>query len=446
MQRKISDLPSLLTIGLCGLMVVFPSIVCQAQTPTTTVSNENTAKTSPKIDPVALEMLRTVENTMFNLKTFQAECWTSEIFKSSPNGKVRKPRYAMATLVAAKPNLMRFDSWEMAVDKNPEAKENWKRNNLVPTYTYVCDGSTQWRQYGTSYRKDNNTGPEYLNTNLEPWGGFYSRVMSSFNSLNYYLTTGDLQEIRREGSSKVDNIPCEVLFYHVKTSYEGQPQEYRTRLYISRDGFIRRSTEEVDFGDKPGYIRDAIVRNIVANAPIRGRAMLFAYTPPDGVKSQEELERKQLPLLANGTVAPDFTTVDKDGNKVKLSDFKGKVVVLDFWASWCGPCVASMPHNQEVAQKFLKENLPVVFLAVDNAEDHDAFSSWVASHKEFSGLNFVFAAREKTDISNRLYHVSGIPTQFIIDANGVIRASSVGFSGPTSELEDSIRAALLPAK
>ena len=54
----------------------------------------------------------------------------------------------------------------------------------------------------------------------------------------------------------------------------------------------------------------------------------------------------------NGSAAPDFTRVDKNGCPIMLSDYKGKVVVLDFWATWCGPCQAALPHIAAIAKKY----------------------------------------------------------------------------------------------
>jgi len=74
-------------------------------------------------------------------------------------------------------------------------------------------------------------------------------------------------------------------------------------------------------------------------------------------------------------MAPDFTVIDGAGKAVKLSDFRGKLVLLDIWATWCGPCVASMPHNSELAEKFAKDGL--VILAVCASDTRANYDGWV---------------------------------------------------------------------
>ena len=179
---------------------------------------------------------------------------------------------------------------------------------------------------------------------------------------------------------------------------------------------------------------------VVAPAPV---------SPPAPAKpAMREMPR----LLENGVASPEITAVDLAGLPVKLSDFKGKVVVVDFWASWCPPCKASMPHNQEVIKKLQDAKVPVVLLAVDNSEHgidsatrHEHFATWVKAHREYDALKFVFVDPGEKKIAGPDFHVSGIPTQYVIDAQGVIRASSVGYGGPTDDLENSVRAAAQPA-
>ena len=146
------------------------------------------------------------------------------------------------------------------------------------------------------------------------------------------------------------------------------------------------------------------------------------------------------PPLAIGTVAPDFTVQDPSGAPVHLSDYKGKVVVIDFWATWCGPCQAAMPHTNEIAKEFKGQN--VVFLGISIDDTKEAFDGWLPKHKDYDAMSFLRDPSErKNNIAKTLYSTYFIPTQYVIDPAGKI-AYCVGYGSPTSDLEVGIKNAL----
>jgi thiol-disulfide isomerase/thioredoxin len=144
-------------------------------------------------------------------------------------------------------------------------------------------------------------------------------------------------------------------------------------------------------------------------------------------------------LLQPGAKAPDFTSRDRSGAEVKLSDFRGKVVVLDFWASWCGPCVASMPHVQQVAKQHAGD---VVVLAVCTSDTRKKFEQWIdGKSADYGNIKFACELHERGSdtfeerASSKLYHVSGLPTKFVVGRDGVIAASLVGWDDGDLQLE-----------
>ena len=119
-----------------------------------------------------------------------------------------------------------------------------------------------------------------------------------------------------------------------------------------------------------------------------------------------------------GFRAPDFTLTDLNGNKVKLSDFKGKVVFLNFWATWCPPCRAEMPHIQEIHEK--KGN-KVKILAVNVKESSEQVKKFI----EKNGYTFTVLKDKTGEIANS-YLVRGIPKTLVINKKGIIKAQHVG--------------------
>jgi peroxiredoxin len=158
-------------------------------------------------------------------------------------------------------------------------------------------------------------------------------------------------------------------------------------------------------------------------------------TPEDTPKriftAQETKEAPPEPKVERlnvGALAPDFVTQDLAGREVKLSDYKGKVVVLDFWATWCGPCMAAMPHTQEVAAKYKDQG--VVVLGSCTRDDRAKFEAWVkANQAKYPDIIWSHDAAERGTkrASYALYGVAGIPTQFIVGRDGRVVDVVVGY-------------------
>ncbi|HEY1265423.1 MAG TPA: TlpA disulfide reductase family protein [Terriglobales bacterium] len=119
-----------------------------------------------------------------------------------------------------------------------------------------------------------------------------------------------------------------------------------------------------------------------------------------------------------GTAAPDFTVQDAD-RSVTLSSLRGKVVVLNFWATWCPPCVEEMPSLLQMQRKMKDKGVTVLAVSVD--EDPGAYHKFLIDH----GVDFL-TVRDADQKSNNLYGTFRFPETYVIDKNGVMRRKFIG--------------------
>jgi thiol-disulfide isomerase/thioredoxin len=134
-----------------------------------------------------------------------------------------------------------------------------------------------------------------------------------------------------------------------------------------------------------------------------------------------------------GSAAPDFDLVNLKGEKVKLSEMRGKTVIIDFWATWCGPCIKSFPGMKQAKDKFAN-NKNVEFLFI-NTFERVPENQWKGHVQDFVTKRGFEYLNPTLDIGNNTamaYGVEGIPAKFCIDPNGNIKHKSTGFMG-TSE-------------
>ena len=144
---------------------------------------------------------------------------------------------------------------------------------------------------------------------------------------------------------------------------------------------------------------------------------------PTQAATEAPVENTQVPAETQEAeperhTAPDFTMLDKDGNEVTLASFFGKPIILNFWASWCGPCKMEMPELQKFYEQYGEE---IHFLLVSVDDDVDAAKAFIAD----SGYSFPVYF-DTTSAGAYTYGASSIPLTYFIDAEGNLTAYYMG--------------------
>ncbi len=136
-----------------------------------------------------------------------------------------------------------------------------------------------------------------------------------------------------------------------------------------------------------------------------------------------------------GVAAPDFALTSLDGKIVKLSDYRGKAVLLNFWATWCSPCKVEMPWFVDLQKKYGGDGLVVLGIAMDDTE-----TDKIAQFASEMGVNYpVLLGTDK--VSEQYGNVEYLPTSFYIDREGKIVGKGTGLLG-RAEIEENVQKAL----
>ena len=141
------------------------------------------------------------------------------------------------------------------------------------------------------------------------------------------------------------------------------------------------------------------------------------------------------PHFTQSSLAPDFSLESLDGKTMRLSDLRGKAVLLNFWATWCGPCKIEMPWFVELQNRYASQGLQIVGVAMDDASKED-----IGKFAKEMGVNYPILIG-KESVGDEYGGVPALPESFLIGRDGKIVDKIIGLRGK-AEIEDSVKKAL----
>ena len=307
-----------------------------------------------------------------------------------------KPKYGVITLGDGPKNKFFFamdtpadSDYKIYIDKNQngdltdDGDGAWSKKNVQATRTVYGVMDVPLRaSYGTARRERSSAE--------------YTLGVYAFSGRDELFT---YRESARVGTVKIDGKP------HKAVLVENDSQGVFTGQVKSVDeaSKTRPIWMKIDTADD-GKFASGIID---VRAPFKlGDATYEVVISKDGsnvdfhttTKPALDLTPKQAPrpeLLKAGVQAPNFTAEKWGGGDLKLSDYRGKVVVVDFWATWCGPCMASMPHIETVNKAVAGQDVVVLGICVWDAKD--AYTAWIPKNKDKFSFQFAFARHRLRD-------------------------------------------------
>ncbi len=450
----------------------------------------NKVEANPQIEQITDELLARPQATEQDLtvaiqyaqaakKTERWKALTADLKSKFPNGswKRNEERNKIALITDPDERLKAIDAF---VANNPADNDQEKMANANMHYQQIAAYTKGKDKIDLNklqlYAAGITPEERYSLYNNQAWTWTFTKdtMYSQAEELSRLATDWARKELNHPSAQKPEMSTTEIwkksreyryaMYLDTYAYTLFKLKDYKSALKYTRESCVLSNWKNTEYNDRYAQIaefalpletriadltamlvnntagpitKEVLKRALVQQTGSEGEALkaLASLGESAKLKAREALSKKMLNMNA-----ADFTLLNLEGKEVQLSQLRGKVVVLDFWATWCGPCKVSFPGMQKTINKY-KNNPDVAFLFINTWENQETLEK---RKKEVSGFitqnkysfNVLYDEKNTYDaykvVSN--FKVDGIPTKFIIDKQGKIRFKSVGGDANADQL------------
>lgn len=311
------------------------------------------------------------------------------------------------------------------------------RNPVMPSEV-VSDGDTLWLSSNTLHQYSSQPAPQIVPG--VPSGDGFTRSLDPMAA--YATVREDAVETVLAGRDTLHTDAGVVRAARFVVTYradstEGAPVMLPRTVWVDEATglFVRDSLTMLVTHPQAGRLTSVqVTRFVHADAATSGPASLYAFTPPAGSRRVARIGQPEMETPDHaGEPATDFSLAGLDGRKVTLSKLKGKVVILDFWATWCGPCRRWMPIVEKVGKELAPKG--VLVYAVNERETKDQVRQYMTRNGVHVPVLF-----DADGAVGTAYGAASIPLTVIVGRDGKIVRTMVG-AHPESDLRAALEAA-----
>lgn len=357
---------------------------------------------------------------------------TSNLFKIDGEIKGRKDGLIFISYTDPQTTLLKRDSVGIV-----DGKFSFNGEITMPVEAFISD---------ENYREWNN--PNMVSLFIEPtkmqltleWGNFSNYTLNGSAANDQYVVA---EKARESASKKLKELYDKSQVTEepeLKEALEKEMQELREQLKLATEEFMTQNPNSVV---SAYYLKRMMSQYNLEQ--IESYYNPFSEYVKNSTWSQEiKTEIDLLSSLKPDNPAPLFTSTDINGNTLSLADFKGKYVLIDFWASWCVPCRQGNSHLKELWKKYNKEGFEIICIA-DNDSSPDKWREAVKQdqiemfHHILRGLKSSKTSRgyefDRTNDISALYAIHYLPTKYLIDNQGNIIEGFISNENLDKQLE-----------